>query len=385
MDEKHSKTAYAVYFVLFMVTLLSAATAKDLAGSWIASQPEMKMTFHENGTFILATDRENRAGNYELVKNKLVMVDTHGRSFSYTIHNMARGRLTLVDAKGQQIVCERTDVIRRKKKPNGVLAEMGEHRLLENHVDIGLLVMQFVSGHRLQPREKDDFTRASIHEFGKAPKKFLEQVAALKTSMQNVARQKNPLDVGASRQQLLSGFYTATRHLPERDQPLMVAIVNRYVKMLAYDEQESLMLTDQDVNALLDYMEFIDQLSSGSVRPLPTEKRRKFAESLVHNFAHLDTEQKRFLCAASVVWPVVDYNWQQFSRDQRRDIQSHYRNYQSGNKSSSISDAVPASMAGYIQLYRNMTALASSGHGEIMTSMLAHGGTGSYWKARGKN
>ena len=384
MDENKRCKVYPGIILLLLLTGISALLARDISGSWISSADEIKITFHDNGTFIFSTANENRAGNYELVKTKLILVDTRGRSYAYTLGPSKAGKLVLIDKQGKQIICQRTDVNRRKVKPDGVLAEVGSNKLLEDHVDIGLLVMRFVTGQKLQAVERDNFTRASIHEFGKAPVKFLQQVEALRTSLKNVARLENPLDVGNSRQQLLSGFYTATRHLPERDQPLMVAIVNRYVKMLAYDEEESLMLTDQDVNALLNYMEFVDQLSSNVVKPLTTEKRRDFAESLVHNFVHLDPQQKRFLCAASVAWSVVDFNWRNFSKLQRQKMQQSYTASKSARARTArhANDSVPASMTGYVQMYRNMTSLAKSDHAAIISAIIENSGTASYWKTR---
>jgi hypothetical protein len=198
-----------------------------------------------------------------------------------------------------------------------VLSEKDGLKLTEDHVRAGVGIIQFVIGGKIKDAEVAELTRTLVQEFGQSPQFVLQQMEGMKQPLAQLNSMTDPLQVGTIRQGILSAFHKATLNVREKDKPLLIQIINRHVKVLAYDPANELVLTDHDADGFLKFQQFCYQLA-GLGFDVTEQQRQQFIASVQRDFPTLPVEQKRFLCSARVAWEVTEAYWVRVFNDQQR-------------------------------------------------------------------
>jgi len=195
---------------------------------------------------------------------------------------------------------------------------------------------------------------------------------------------------------MIAAFYKATRAMPTEQVPLLIRVVYRYVRVLAFDEESSLALTDKDVEAMVDYMEFTFRMA-GADRTFSDVEKETFAQELATKFPTLPIEQKRFLSSANFLWRLVKANYQNFTPEQRAQLQNQYTQTQAqhyrpaGNEEATFNRMTPEQQRAYLQqksrdnlarqnMFTIMNNVSTQNHATMLNTIENFGGTGNYWQ-----
>jgi len=312
----------SLLFVLFFVINISA---QEIYGEWKNSQYNISMLLNRDGTFKFTGPNGTSTGVWGAQNQQFWMQDQNNQVFYYTITAYSATVFNLMDANGAALNYSRNATATQENIK--ILSTVDGRQMTSDHINTGVGIIQFIIGQSIKQSEIEELTTASIEEFPLDPDEWLRQIASLKLSLQRLHTLQDPLQIGTARQMLFSEFYKATVNMKQSDIPLLIRVIYRYVKVLAWDPANSLVLTDRDAAAMIEYIEFSNQLYGINKKFTPAE-RQKYQTDLSTQFTQIPLEQRQFLCSASLALLVLKSNWQQFNNSQQQQFQENYVNSQ---------------------------------------------------------
>ena len=277
---------------------------------------------------------------------------------------------------------------------------------MKSHVDAAIGLAEFVTGMRLPQKEVNELTASAKSEFKKMPKTFVAEMKGLKANLDKLHTLKRPEQVAAARLQLTSALWTGIKNLPLSKRPLLARIIFRHVRVLAHDVKNNLVLTDRDLNAMVEYLVFCHQLYNEMFYqkiPVTTGQMAKFKMDAVKYFQKIPLERKQFMCSATVTWTMLKANYNRLGAfqqgqvkgqiaakfpdtvmppRQRASASSGYnsRYTKSGRKKSL------AEMQREFQAKQNcftiMNNMSLQNHATMLNTIENFGGTGNYWEVK---
>ncbi len=370
---------------LFILLLFSITFGQNIFGTWVSPQINATMTLNQDGTFVFDGPNGHYTGAWGVQGQSLVMQDQLGQMYQYAVTQFSDTVLHLMDGYGNAIAYERPLQTRQQTT---ILAESNGLQLNSGHVQTGIGIIQFIIGQEIKPNEVEELTQSSIEEFQTYPQEFIRQITSLQQSLTTIKSLQDPLQIGTLRQMLIAEFYKATLPMKEADKPLLIRVMNRYVKVLAFDEANNLVLTNKDVTAMIDYIVFSNQLS-GIIQTVSNSDREQFTKELVQQFTILPLEQKQFLCSASLAWDLVQKNWQNMAQNQRAQVQQNYAG-SVGSQNQQVYNGGTPSQQEMAQMQRDFNAqqnmmtmmnnMSLQNHATMLNTIENFGGTGNYWE-----
>jgi len=407
-------TAGAI-LVLVLVLVAAHLPAQDASGVWINKQHNLTMTLKSDGTYAFQGPYGATAGRWGSQGNVFWMQDQTGQVVYYTVTLYDATRLHLIDANGVPLHYARQAPAPPSAQPvqpatspappaasssGRVLLESGGRRMTADHIDTAVGVIQFIIGQEITAAEKTELLESAKKEFPIDPAEWLRQVDGLKQALVRLRQIQDPVMIGMGRQMLIAEYYKVTRNLKPQDIPLLLQVVYRYVRVMAFDEANMLALTDKDIEAMIAYMEFNNQMS-GVPRTFSRAEREAFSRELVAKFPGLPLEQKQFLCSANFVWKLVEANYRQFSAAQQAQFQTGYSQAQAGHYRTDADSAAFSRMSveeqrAYLQrkarenmanqnMFTMMNNVSTQTHATMLNTIENFGGTGNYWEVVNPN
>lgn len=278
-----------------------------------------------------------------------------------------------------------------------VIAEQAGHKLTHGHLRTGIDLTHFIIGHKIKDNEIRSLKQKLVEEFKTAPVPILKEITGIANAMEKVYNSTDPLRIGLVRQELFTAFFKATRNMKEDRKPLMIRMINRYIKVLAYDERNNLVLTNRDVDGYMNYLIFNSELSGRKI-DANYAVRREVSAQLVKNFHSMPLPQKQMLASASLIWQLFDANWKRMTQSQRNQYIAAYRNQISNNFNRNVQGpgygqqwkppqgAHKKSMSqmrsefnAKQNMFRMMQNMNTNSHALSLNIIENIGGTGNYW------
>ena len=395
------------------------AQSNPLLGSWHCQRWGASMTLGDGSKYTFRGPTGASAGVFAARGGMLRMRDSSGTIVTYNIRKLTATSLVLADQRGQLLAFTRVagkpatpavvtpvPVVGAGSVAKGKeLARKDGQVLTTGAIDVGVGIIQFVVDRRIKKREIKKLTRASIKEFNAAPVKFNQQVASLAQSLARLRSLQNALHIGAARQLLLAAFHKATHKMKKKQKPLMIRVINKYVKVLAYDETNNLVLTKQDVAAALKYMQLSYELA-GQKFKITSKLKKAFKKSTLAAFPTMSLEQKKFFCSANVAYKLIVANWDRLKGARRDQLKAAYAQRQqqaaqaraaSGGGGYGIKYPPGWSTMSKKQkrkllrkkmrnntarqnMFRMMQNSATQHHATMLNTIENFGGSGNYWK-----
>lgn len=401
---RHPKpiTTFSVFLLtaifLIMVPAGGNLFGQGLAGTWMESKYNAKMVLSADGTYTLQYPNGFSRGRYSLNGQVFCMQDASGANpVCYTVVGYSGNKLTLRDVNGVLMNYQRQGGGRSAVGGREILAQKDGHALSQNHFNAGLGILQFIIGQKVKPSESIELRTKVIEEFRQAPAEVIRQLTVMGQSLQTVRSATDPVRIGLVRQELFAALYKATMNFKEEDKPLMIQVMNRYIKVLAFDPQTNLLLTDKDVEGMLNYITFNSELM-GQKDPLTDIVRRSVRTDLVKGFPSMPLEQKRLLCTASLIWELLGTNWNRLTPAQKQQYKQAYfsqigQNTQSYQTYKQTHGSRPANKSGSGKstadmmrehrakqhMFQMMNEMNMNTHATSLNIIENIGGTGNYW------
>lgn len=379
-----------------LLLLGSTLLAQDMTGAWHNAQYGVVMDLKTDGRFTFKGPYGESWGQWGVQGNTFWMQDASGQMIQYAVLALTNTRLDLVDGNGVHVQYLRevpaSSPVSTQDSNTNILAQSGGLRLTSGDVHVGVGLIEFVVGQPITPAEVGELTEASIEEFRANPQAFLSEIASLRQSLGSLHQLRDPVRIGLARQKLVAEFHKATRSIPETDKPLLIQVINRYTEVLAFDAINDLVLTRKDAEAMLDYMQFANQMANQGAA-FSLQQRQAFIAELVAGFSQLPLDQKQFLCSASLAWTLIKANWEAFSAAQQQQFQANYaqspqvqhsgQGYGENGYAGESAQQKMARMQREFNARQNMfqmmqnTALGT--HATMLNTIENFGGTGNYW------
>jgi hypothetical protein len=412
MSLKKNKNRFSTLFmmVLFFVifvhyTGINALHGQTIAGKWRDSQYNANLELTASGTYSLQYPNGQSTGRFGINGNILWMQDASGgQPVYYTIITMTNDLIILQDANGMRLNYRRVQPQvpgqpapsgkqpKASSTPGRTLVSKNGFTLTSAHIDTGVGLIQFIIGKTIKAKEVKELEAQSIVEFNRNPSYFIQEINSLSQSLQTLRSFTEPVRIGLARQQLFAALYQATYQMQEKDKPLMIQVINRYIKVLAHDPANGLVLTDKDAEGMTKYLAFNSELMGQKIA-LSDQLVKSVALEMARNFFTMPLEQKQLLCSASLVWQLLEANWNQLSSAQKQQYKSSFQAQiaQNFNPSSYTYSSPPATggkktTADAMREYRSrqhmmqmMNEMNMNTHALSLNIIENIGGTGNYW------
>jgi len=161
-----------------------------------------------------------------------------------------------------------------------------------------------------------------------------------------------------------------------------------------------LLLTNKDAHGMLNYLAFNSELMGQKVH-LTDAVRHSIMTDLVNQFAAMPLEQKRLLCSASLIWEMLESNWNRLNSAQKQQYKNAYysqiaqntQSYQTYNKTyntdssgSGYKSSSKKSTADMMRehrakqhMFQMMNEMNMNTHATSLNIIENIGGTGNYW------
>ncbi len=397
------------FFVLicFFIVMIQPVLAQSPVGKWVDSGQNVTLTLNGDFTYSLTYPNGNSTGYWSSGGNQFCLRDAAAATpVCYTVVSYSASALVLRDVNGVMINYKKVNITQpavpsgwnRKVKGAGrVIAEKGNLKLTHGHLRTGIDLTQFIIGHKIKDNEVKALKQKLVQEFNTAPAETLSQLNGIRRSMNKVYSSTDPYRIGLVRQELFGAFYKVTKNINESQKPLMIRIINKYVRVLAYDEKNNLILTNRDVDGYINYLIFNSELSGQKIDANYAVKRDVSAQ-LVKKFFSMPIGQKQMLASASLIWQLFDTNWRRMSRSQKNQYVTAYRNKISNNFSRNSQEAgfgqqwkppqgaykksvaqMKSEFNAKQNMFRMMQNMNTNSHALSLNIIENTGGTGNYW------
>lgn len=211
-----------------------------------------------------------------------------------------------------------TQKFNNKLNDGTVLAESNGYTLTENHIQIGVTLLNFLSGTIIKQSEVVELRSDIIRLFRQNPQAEIAEIENVEKTMRNAYNLSDPLKIAEVRILVLGNLHKNSQGISANQLPAFMKIMNRYVKVLAYDDATRLILTDKDLNATIAFVDFQRKLAG--LAPAPTAQKTTFRQTITQNFSQIPNDQKGFFAAMSILWEVVQANWSSLSPQQQQQV-----------------------------------------------------------------
>lgn len=393
---------------LFVIAAVSAYPQSPV-GKWVDSGQNVTLILNGDFTYSLTYQNGSSTGYWSSGGAQFCLRDASATTpVCYTVMSYSESAMVLRDVNGVLLnykkITQSAPVVpvqkqsRVVKGANRVIAEKGEYKLIHGNLRTGIDLTQFIIGHKVKDSEIRALKQKLIQEFNTTPAQIVNEINGIALSMQKVYNATDPYRIGRVRQQLFAAFYKATRYMREDQKPLMIQVINRYIKVLAYDERNNLVLTNRDVDGYMNYMIFNSELAGQKI-DANYAVRRAVSAQLVSNFNSMALGQKQMLASASLIWQLTEWNWKRLNQAQKNQYLMAYRNRISnnfrkstqgasygqkwkpprGNHKKSISQ-MRREFNAKQNMFRMMQNMNTNSHALSLNIIENIGGTGNYWE-----
>lgn len=400
--------------VIFSVLLLIMGTAvlpgQSAAGTWVESQYKVTLKLSANGTYTLQHPGGSSSGRWETHGQQFCLQDNFAaQPVCYSVVQYTANLMVLRDVNGVVMNYK----LQSPSKPAGpalpggtpaaattasagqVLARQGQYTLTMGQFQHGIDLLQLIIGQRVKLTELNQLRAKTIEEFNQAPANTVQKLNSIGQSIQRVRSAADPARIGLVRQELFVALYKATVNMREDQKPLLIQVMNRYIKVLSFDRINNLLLTSKDVDGYINYLAFNSELAGQKVQ-VNAAVRQSMTQQLVAGFPIMPLEQKKILASASLIWELLSANWQRLTPAQKQQYKNAYYQKVASNFPSpppsnqytpptrSTSKKSPTQQRREYNARQNMFNIMNNmnmnSHALSMNIIENIGGTGNYWQ-----
>lgn len=278
---------------------------------------------------------------------------------------------------------------------NQTLATKDGYKLMTADVDVYVKTLEFVIGQKIKPAEIQKLRAEAISGFNNNPANALNETKQVKSMIEQIYRITNPIKIAEGRILFLSELYKLAQSTPQKEWSSVLKIQNRYIKVLKYNPQTGLLLTDKDIEAFLNFIDFTRKLNGDAL--LSTTDKIEFRQALPEHYAELSTEQQALFALMPILWEIVGGQWNKLTQQQQKRAISQFKTQTNlaGKTQSITPTALPTTASRQPSLNKNLTAqqkilrkrmvyqmmsnMSRSQHLTTMNILENIGGSGDYW------
>ena len=342
----NNNTKLLIVLILFFTTSIQAQPQTI----WHDLTNNTQLVLTPNGQFSFASPMGALQGTYSIQNNLLMMQDTLGNYYQYSVQTYTDNVLVLMDQYG--IVYSYTNNSNQTANTtsvnshsnnypwnnpafSNVLSQNSGLQLQERDLQIYVELLQLLIGLKVSESDVDAMRVDFVNEFNANPQNSYQEVRQVETAMTQVYSLNNIEAVAMVREQLTADFHKLIQQKPEMNNYHFVKTLNRYVQILNIDYNTNLSLSNQDVDAYINYLQFQAMLT-GQDYQLSQQDRMTLQVKLISEFNSYPAEQKQTLAFASFIWNIVATQWASLNSAQQQQYVAQIQSQMYGQNYSNV-------------------------------------------------
>ena len=248
--------------------------------------------------------------------------------------------------------------------------------LTEETLSKSFKLVEFFINKKLTDQEKLLLTLDEIKELNKNTQQYnqnMETTLNLWTELQN---KKDPVEVGVVKLGLLAEFYKHMGQMPQKEIPYVLELIFSHVKVISYDEENNVFLTDNAIESYILLTVFINKITTGKSIDFTPQMVEQTKQQLITEFKKMTVEQKKLMCIMEVLFTHIYNLWEKADDVGRKKIIATL----SEKPVNPVNPENPeAEMGSFTYDITNQIMLDN--HLTNMNIIENMGGTGNYWEA----
>ncbi len=318
----------------------------DLSAEWVNNNYGIQFVLYKNFNYVFKYQGRVSKGQWGYQNSNLCFKDNvYGNLTCYKVTSFNYNTITLLSSNGVAVTyyriganSNRSNSLKYNKKvinlnKGKILAQKNGYKFTEEHFNVLVRFLEFIVGEKITESDKNLLLKGEINGFNRNPYDEISQIEKINTSMQALYRINDPIKIGYSRSELFKQLYFAFNKVSKDKQPAFSRIMNKYLKMIVYDNKTGLALTQKDVDGYINYLMFVEYLKGGNSN-FSYELRKSIENELSSKFISMSLEQKKIISSGSILWALIESNWKKFTPSQRLQYIRQFRNKLYGNYSS---------------------------------------------------
>ena len=197
---------------------------------------------------------------------------------------------------------------------NRVLETSFGMELTEAHVAGNIQFLEFMVEKPLTEAEKERVTAEVRQDFLNHPFQTLQENAQLSQFFQAVRQTTDINRIALARNTMRTEIFKIAANLSQLNYSMQ--LMEQYAPVVAYDAYNHAVLTQNDVNGTITYLEFVN-----SLMPQPESftdtKRQQLQAEILQQFNEGTVEQKQGLIVMNTYLTVLQANWAQMTAEQK--------------------------------------------------------------------
>ncbi len=206
-----------------------------------------------------------------------------------------------------------------------VLATANGINYTKGHFDKSLRFLEFLLGVQITKEERRQGLEESINSFYIDQYQVISQVESLDKEMQQIYNCTDPMKIALLRSAMLCQIYEVNFNLPEK--PFMLKLMDKYVPVLAMDNNDLLVFTEQDFQAYIALLELNAKITGNATRFNDVEISQLRSE-LTELFKNSSLLQRQSLASMGIISTYIINSYEQMTSEQKNSWQEQLINQQ---------------------------------------------------------
>ncbi len=195
-------------------------------------------------------------------------------------------------------------------EPEKVLSKTAQGaQLLQRDVDIYGGILAWAFGVRLTEEQKKVVADTLIEDWKANTPEGVYSFLAVVRAAPLIIPSMTPQDRELNRQRFQSEFLQKATAAPDRALSRVIKQISTAARAVLAGEGTANELTQQDVDALIEYLCFQEQMATGKLIALTAEQHAELTRKAVEYFTKAPEEQKKLLANMDAVWGTIRTAW----------------------------------------------------------------------------
>lgn len=357
---------------LLLLLLSHFSLAQSILGSWENLQYGYSFVFRQNGTYSFdfpTQNMQNLSGTFVQNGNILELKNAYG-AVNYAVQ-WAGSQLRLSDAQGTWILSKKgqNKVLDPTKYPK-IIAQKNAYSLTEAGPRVYESILNFVLDKKISSSDFIAIQTETKRLFTSNPQLIISDIQMARESFEQILQSGDPNVIGQFRQAFLGQVYHLAVVDQNPDMQVFWKIMDKHLDVLAYDPKSQLVLTSNDLESYLNYVDLLNVQQSGS--KLSTVQRNLLREQTTANFSKLRLNEKKFLANAGLAYDLTKSNLERFTAQQTQTFRQQYTPHVQPVQTQQMDT----------DFYQRYSRMMLESHVSMLNGIENLGGTGDYWEIK---
>ncbi len=306
--------------LLFTLIYSSSIYSQEIT-TWVESNTNASLQLSTDGYFQYSGNDGQFQGVYGIQGNTMSLQDVNGNILQYTIQSYSESEMVLMDQFGAiynfiSTVISAHPLPWEQDKFNKVIETNKDDQWLESYTQIYVNFVQLLIGQPLSITEINDIRTSNLVDFKNNPQSTYTDVSQTEAALKQLYSLNNAEAIALFREELFASLIESAEQNPAINETILMKIYSTHVSILHYDPQTRLSLSNQDVEAYINYLQFQNMLMGQAVT-LTNKEGQMIQMQLVNGFGKMNLQQQQSVAFANYIWSSVEQQWSNLNPEEQ--------------------------------------------------------------------